>query len=76
MAFERLREGALSIAEIAEQAGFQEPSAFHRAFKKWTGQSPGSYRARLAGLRSTCGSGHAREETNAVDGTGVAGVRG
>ena len=35
--------------EIAEQAGFQEPSAFHRAFKKWTGQSPGSYRARLAG---------------------------
>ena len=49
MAFERLREGALSIAEIAEQAGFQEPSAFHRAFKKWTGQSPGSYRARLAG---------------------------
>ncbi|HDS1681231.1 TPA: AraC family transcriptional regulator [Pseudomonas putida] len=50
MAFEHLREGTLSIAEIAEQAGFQEPSAFHRAFKKWTGQSPGSYRARLAGL--------------------------
>jgi len=50
MAFERLREGTLSIAEVAEQAGFQEPSAFHRAFKKWTGQSPGSYRARLAGL--------------------------
>ena len=33
-------------------------------------------RARLAGLRSTCGSGLAREETNAVDGTGSAGVRG
>jgi len=48
-AFERLREGVMSVAEIAEQAGFQEPSAFHRAFKKWTGQSPGSYRARLAG---------------------------
>lgn len=48
MAFEHLREGVLSIAEVAEQAGFQEPSAFHRAFKKWTGQSPGSYRARLA----------------------------
>lgn len=49
MAFERLREGVMSIAEIAEQAGFQEPSAFHRAFKKWTGQSPGRYRARLVG---------------------------
>ena len=47
MAFEHLREGVLSIAEVAELAGFQEPSAFHRAFKKWTGQSPGSYRARL-----------------------------
>ncbi|MCE1114588.1 MULTISPECIES: AraC family transcriptional regulator [Pseudomonas] len=47
MAFELLREGCLSIAEVAEQTGFQEPSAFHRAFKKWTGQSPGSYRARL-----------------------------
>ncbi|WP_225790300.1 AraC family transcriptional regulator [Pseudomonas sp. Marseille-P8916] len=49
MAFERLREGVLSIAEIAEQTGFQEPSAFHRAFKKWTGHSPGNYRARLLG---------------------------
>ncbi|WDY55688.1 AraC family transcriptional regulator [Pseudomonas sp. PSKL.D1] len=48
MAFERLREGVLSIAEIAEHTGFQEPSAFHRAFKKWTGQSPGRYRAKLA----------------------------
>ncbi|MFF7108838.1 AraC family transcriptional regulator [Pseudomonas sichuanensis] len=47
MAFELLREGCLSIAEIAEQTGFQEPSAFHRAFKKWTGQSPGIYRAKL-----------------------------
>ena len=46
MAFERLRETGLSIAEIAEQTGFQEPSAFHRAFKKWTGESPGSYRLR------------------------------
>ncbi|AGZ35820.1 AraC family transcriptional regulator [Pseudomonas sp. SWI6] len=52
MAFERLRDGTLSIAEIAEQAGFQEPSAFHRAFKKWTGQSPGTYRARLAVART------------------------
>ncbi|MBA1200299.1 AraC family transcriptional regulator [Pseudomonas capeferrum] len=51
MAFECLREGRISIAEIAARTGFQEPSAFHRAFKKWTGESPGSYRARL-GQRS------------------------
>lgn len=47
LAFECLRANVLSVAEIAEQTGFQEPSAFHRAFKKWTGESPGSYRTRV-----------------------------
>jgi AraC-like DNA-binding protein len=37
------REG-LTVSEVAEQTGFSDPSAFHRSFKKWTGQSPGSYR--------------------------------
>ena len=35
----------LPIQDITEQLGFSEPSAFHRAFKKWTGQTPGAYRA-------------------------------
>lgn len=34
----------LSIMEIAQQMGFSEPSTFHRAFKKWTGLTPGAYR--------------------------------
>ncbi|HEY0916816.1 MAG TPA: AraC family transcriptional regulator, partial [Solimonas sp.] len=29
---------------------FAEPSAFHRAFRQWTGMSPGEYRKR-AGLK-------------------------
>lgn len=33
-----------SINEIAEKVGFTEPSTFHRAFKKWTGVTPGAYR--------------------------------
>lgn len=47
MAVELLRQSRASIGEIAERTGFQEPSAFHRAFKKWTGESPGRYRARF-----------------------------
>ena len=35
----------LPLQDIAEQLGFSEPSAFHRAFKKWTGLTPGAYRA-------------------------------
>jgi len=34
----------LSVAEIGERLGFQEQSAFCRAFKKWTGAQPGQYR--------------------------------
>jgi AraC-like DNA-binding protein len=40
------------INEIANQLGFTEPSAFHRAFRKWTSQSPGAYR-RDAGRASS-----------------------
>jgi AraC-like DNA-binding protein len=47
VAFEQLRQSKASISDIAERLGFQEPSAFHRAFKKWTGESPGRYRARF-----------------------------
>ncbi len=38
----------LSVAEIAGLLGFQETSAFHRAFKKWSGVQPGEYRRRHA----------------------------
>ncbi len=35
-----LAEGRLSIAEIAAELGYSEPSAFHRAFRKRSGHSP------------------------------------
>lgn len=48
-AFECLRNTDLSIVAIAEKAGFREASAFHRAFKQWTGESPGHYRSKWQG---------------------------
>ncbi|MNE62544.1 Urease operon transcriptional activator [compost metagenome] len=47
IAFEHLHDDRLSISEIALRAGFQESSAFHRAFRQWTGESPGQFRQRL-----------------------------
>lgn len=35
-----MREGRLSLAEIAADLGFSEPSTFSQAYKKWTGVAP------------------------------------
>ncbi len=44
----------LSLVDIAYLLGFSEQSAFQRAFKRWTGTSPGEYRkARIKQTKST-----------------------
>lgn len=44
LAREYLGDRGLSIGEVAYLLGFSEPSAFTRAFRRWTGQSPRAYR--------------------------------
>jgi AraC-like DNA-binding protein len=39
-----LQEASLSVADIATELGYSEPSAFYRAFRKWTGGSPAASR--------------------------------
>jgi len=39
-----LKNSFSTMSEIAFQTGFSEQSAFNRAFKRWTGQSPTSFR--------------------------------
>jgi AraC-like DNA-binding protein len=42
-----LCDPALELAEIAFLVGFSEPGSLNRAFRRWTGQSPGEYRRQL-----------------------------
>jgi AraC-like DNA-binding protein len=50
-AIHHLCASRLSIAEIASRLGFQETSAFHRAFKRWIGARPGEYRRQALDAR-------------------------
>lgn len=45
-AIDYLCNGDLSVDEIAIRLGFQDASAFHRAFRRWNGIQPGEYRRR------------------------------
>lgn len=38
-----LSRTTMSLDEVAEMAGFSEPTSFYRAFKRWTGTSPRAY---------------------------------
>ena len=43
MAEERLQRGE-PVSGIAEELGFSDESAFAKAFKRWSGQTPSQYR--------------------------------
>jgi AraC-like DNA-binding protein len=43
-----LREPRLAVYEVAMLVGYSEPSAFYRAFRRWTGRTPEQYRAARA----------------------------
>src|SRR5690606_3892708 len=44
LAEELIRAPHVSLAEVAFVLGYSEQSAFQRAFKRWTGYSPGTWR--------------------------------
>ncbi|UUZ63150.1 AraC family transcriptional regulator ligand-binding domain-containing protein [Polaromonas sp. P1-6] len=46
VAIDCLCNSSMSVDDIAARLGFQEASAFHRAFKRWNGLQPGEYRRR------------------------------
>jgi AraC-like DNA-binding protein len=44
VALTQMRARRQSIDELAFVLGFEKSSSFHRAFKRWTGQTPGEFR--------------------------------
>lgn len=45
LSMQLLTDRALTVDEIADRLGFNDASTFYRAFRKWTGQAPGAWRA-------------------------------
>ena len=50
LAEQGLREGAMSVSELAESLGYASDSAFSNAFKRRTGMAPKNYQSVLARL--------------------------
>lgn len=44
LATTHLRDASLSLEEVAVLVGYADATTFHRAFVRWTGQSPGAWR--------------------------------
>jgi AraC-like DNA-binding protein len=49
LALRYIGDAGLSIGEIGYLLHFSEPASFSRAFRRWTGEAPAEYRARLFG---------------------------
>ncbi|HKY92586.1 MAG TPA: AraC family transcriptional regulator [Nevskiaceae bacterium] len=48
LAQQYLREGPISMCEVTFRLGFSDQSSFTRAFRRWTGVTPGEFRGRAA----------------------------
>jgi AraC-like DNA-binding protein len=46
-----LEQAEMPITELALQLGYADPSHFVRAFRRWTGQTPGEFRRSLGVMR-------------------------
>lgn len=56
LAARHLADPKIAIAEVAYLLGYSEPSAFHRAFRRWTGMTPSEARGPSDTLRARRGS--------------------
>ena len=45
-----LADPTLTVQEVGYLLGFSEPSAFHRAFRRWEARTPSEYRNQICSL--------------------------
>lgn len=57
LALQLISDDKLALYEVAYKVGFNEPSAFYKAFRRWTGKRPGDYRQDARRLKSSEASG-------------------
>ena len=62
-----LARGDASIEELSRRLGFSEPSAFHRAFRRWTGTTPRTYQGSYQGPGAEGPDGGARARDGIAD---------
>ncbi|PYF01941.1 AraC family transcriptional regulator [Rhodopseudomonas faecalis] len=55
LAIRWLADSERPVSDIAADLGFAEPSAFHRAFRKWMAKSPGAFRREVLSEASEAG---------------------
>jgi AraC-like DNA-binding protein len=53
IAIRGLQKSNISLAALAADLGFADSTSFQRAFKRWTGSAPATYRRNIAGRQST-----------------------
>ena len=47
-----IRDDSFDLPDIAAELGFNDQSAFQKAFKRWFGQAPGRYRDAIKGAEA------------------------
>lgn len=69
-AIREMQAPQVAIKVLSERLGFSEPSAFHRAFKRWTGKTPSEYLRERAKGALTAVAGYEGQDVAEHD-TGV-----